>query len=252
MMKTTRKTFIGLITSFLCIGIAFGQKAERRHIRKGNELYGSEKYTEAEIAYRKSKDVNPRSVEGTYDLGNALYRQHKFPEAADQYQLVIDRKEQLIEEDKGKNTLRIAQALHNMGNIGMEAALAARKAGNIGMSNQEYAKSIEAYKASLRLNPKDDETRYNLALAQKMLRNQQNEDQQQQQQNQQDNKQNEEQQQQQQDRQKTQEEQQQNEKMSEDNAQQILDAFLQDEKDTQEKIKQAQKQQQRRRSDKQW
>ena len=41
--------------------------------------------------------------------------------------------------------------------------------------------------------------------------------------------------------------------MSQDNAQQILDAFLQDEKDTQEKVKKAQmQQQQRRKTDKQW
>jgi hypothetical protein len=252
MMKITRKTIIGTAACVLCIGTAFGQKDERRHIREGNKLYRNEKYTEAEIAYRKSKDVNPRSVEGAYDLGNALYRQQKFPEAAEQYQSVSDQKQRLMEENKTKNTLRMAQVYHNLGNIGMAAALAARNAGDIGASNQEYAKSIEAYKASLRLNPKDDETRYNLALAQKMLQNQQNEDQQQQQKDQQD-KQNEDQQQQQQDQpQKTQEEQQQNEQMSEDNARQILDAFLQDEKDTQEKMKQAQKQQQRRRSDKQW
>ncbi|MDR1406611.1 MAG: tetratricopeptide repeat protein [Tannerella sp.] len=253
-MKRTRKTIIGLIISFLCAGVTFGQKAERKHVREGNKLYGKEKYTEAEIAYRKSMDVNSRSIEGSYDLGNALYRQQKFPEAAEQYRLVIDQKERLLDEDKIKNTKRIAQAYHNMGNIGMNTALAARNTGNIDASNQEYLKSIEAYKASLRLNPRDDETRYNLALAQKLLQDQQNEDQQQQQQQNQQNNEDQQQQQPQDQPQKSQDEQPQNEQMSEDNAQQILDAFLQDEKDTQEKIKQAQqqKQQQRRRTDKQW
>ena len=52
---------------------------------------------------------------------------------------------------------------------------------------------------------------------------------------------------------KTQEQQQPNEQMSKDNAQQMLDAFLQDEKDTQEKVKKAQmQQQQRRKTDKEW
>ena len=52
---------------------------------------------------------------------------------------------------------------------------------------------------------------------------------------------------------KTQQEQQQNEQMSQDNAQQMLDAFLQDEKNTQEKVKKAQaEQQQRRKTDKEW
>lgn len=53
-----------------------------------NKLYETEKFTEAEIAYRKSLEVNPRSSEGTYNLGNALYKQKKFPEAAEQYQLL--------------------------------------------------------------------------------------------------------------------------------------------------------------------
>ena len=125
----------------------------------------------------------------------------------------------MIETPEGK--ARLAEIYHNVGNIGMQS--------------KEYAKSVEAYKQSLRLNPKDDETRYNLALAQKLLHDQQ--------QQQDDKKQD-----------KTQEQQpQQQEQMSKDNAQQMLDAFLQDEKDTQEKVKKAQaQQQQRRRTDKEW
>jgi tetratricopeptide (TPR) repeat protein len=233
------------MAGLLCTGAVVGQKAERRHVREGNELYGKEKFTEAEIAYRKSVDVNPRSVEGAYDLGNALYRQQKFPEAAEQYQLVTGQSERLLSENRTANAARLAEAYHNLGNIGMQA--------------KEYAKSVEAYKQSLRLNPKDDETRYNLALAQKLLDDQQQQDQDQDQnQDQQDQEQQQDQQQQQQDQQqdqdqKTQEQPQPDEQMSQDNAQQLLDAFLQDEKDTQEKVKQAQaKQQERRRTDKQW
>ena len=108
--------------------------------------------------------MNPRSSEGTYNLGNALYKQKKFPEAAEQYQLLAGQGEKMIETPEGK--ARLAEIYHNVGNIGMQS--------------KEYAKSVEAYKQSLRLNPKDDETRYNLALAQKLLhdqQNQQNEDQ---------------------------------------------------------------------------
>ncbi|MDR3141373.1 MAG: tetratricopeptide repeat protein [Tannerellaceae bacterium] len=223
----------------------YAQKAERKNVRDGNKLYTNEKYTEAEVAYRKSLEVNPRSLEGTYNLGDALYKQQKYPEAAEQYQLIAGQGEKLVQ-DNPANSQRLAHVYHNLGNIGMQ--------------NKEYAKSVEAYKQSLRLNPKDDETRYNLALAQKLFENQQNEDQSQDNQNQDDQKQDQEQkddqQQQQPDDQqenKTQEEQQQNEQMSQDNAQQILDAFLQDEKDTQEKVKKAQaEQQQRRKTDKEW
>jgi len=230
-----------------CSGIAFAQKAERKNVREGNKLYQGEKFTESEIAYRKSLEVNPRSIEGTYNLGNALYKQNKYPEAAEQYQLLVGQADRLKETKEGKE--RLSQVFHNTGNIFMQ--------------NKEYAKSVDAYKHSLRLNPKDDETRYNLALAQKLLEDQQNEDQSQDDQNQ-DKQENEDkkddqqqdQQQQQPDDQKedkTQEQQQQNEQMSQDNAQQMLDAFLQDEKDTQEKVKKAQmQQQQRRRTDKEW
>lgn len=245
-MRRIYKTMIWISACLLCSsGIVWGQKAERKHVREGNKLYESEKFTEAEIAYRKSLEVNPRSLEGTYDLGNALYKQKKFPEAAEQYQLVMGQGEKMVETPEGKE--RLSEVYHNVGNIFMQ--------------NKEYAKSVEAYKQSLRLDPKDDETRYNLALAQKLLEDQQNQDQSQDQQNQdkqenKDQKDDQQQQQQPQDDQKqdkTQEQQQPNEQMSKDNAQQMLDAFLQDEKDTQEKVKKAQmQQQQRRKTEKEW
>ena len=244
-----QRTILCLTVLILSSSSVFAQKAERKHVREGNDLYKSEKFTESEIEYRKALEVNPRSIEGTYNLGNSLYRQKKFPEAAEQYQLLAGQSERLKETPEGKQ--RLSEVYHNMGNIFM--------------NGKDYAKSVEAYKESLRLNPKDDETRYNLALAQKLLNDQQNQDQsqdqsqdqqnqdkdenkdqqdqqQQQQQQQQDNKQN-----------KTQEQEQPNEQMSQDNAQQMLDAFLQDEKDTQEKVKKAQQQQQqRRKTEKQW
>lgn len=242
---------------YICIAIAsscmffplfsYAQKAERKNVRKGNELYESEKYTESEIAYRKSLEVNPRSVEGTYNLGNALYKQNKFPEAAEQYQLIAGQGEKMMETPEGKG--RLSEVYHNMGNIFM--------------NGKDYAKAVEVYKQSLRLNPKDDETRYNLALAQKLLSDQQNQDESQDNKNDEnkenkEQKENEQQQQQQQPQDdkkqnQTQQQQQPNEQMSKDNAQQMLDAFLQDEKDTQEKVKKAQmQQQQRRKSEKEW
>jgi len=245
-MRHIRKSMIWMGAFLFCSGAVFAQKAERKNVREGNKLYSSEKFTESEIAYRKSLDVNPRSVEGTYNLGNALYKQKKFPEAAEQYQLLTGQAEKMVETEEGK--ARLASVFHNLGDISMQS--------------KEYAKSVEAFKQSLRLNPLDDETRYNLALAQKLLENQQNQDQDQQnedkkddQENKDDQQQQDQQQQQQDDKKenKTQQEQQQNEQMSQDNAQQMLDAFLQDEKNTQEKVKKAQaQQQQRRKTDKEW
>lgn len=229
-------SFIAMI--FLSTGLASAQKAERKNVREGNKLYTKEKYTESEIAYRKSLEVNPKSIEGNYNLGNSLYKQGKYDEAAKQYQQTIAQE---------ADPLKLAQAFHNMGNITMQ--------------KKDYAKSVEAYKMSLRLNPSDDETRYNLALAQKLLQDQdQNKDNKDQDQKKDEEKKDDQQQQDQQQQQqddkkenKTQDQPHQNEQMSQDNAQQMLDAFLQDEKDTQEKVKKAQAQQhQRRRTEKEW
>ena len=228
-MRRIYKSMIWVSVLALSAGAVSAQKAERKNVREGNKLYESEKYTESEIAYRKSLEVNPRSTEGTYNLGNSLYKQGKFPEAAEQYQLIAGQGEKMVATPEGK--ARLSEVYHN--------------------------------KQSLRLNPKDDETRYNLALAQKLLSDQQNQDQSQDQQNadKQENKDQKDDQQQQQQQQpqddqkqdKTQEQQQSNEQMSKDNAQQMLDAFLQDEKDTQEKVKKAQmQQQQRRKTEKEW
>ena len=231
-MRRIYKSMIWVSVLALSAGAVSAQKAERKNVREGNKLYESEKYTESEIAYRKSLEVNPRSTEGTYNLGNSLYKQGKFPEAAEQYQLIAGQGEKMVATPEGK--ARLSEVYHNMGNIFMQ--------------NKDYGKAVEVYKQSLRLNPKDDETRYNLALAQKLLSDQENKDQkddqqqQQQQQPQDDQKQD-----------KAQEQQQSNEQMSKDNAQQMLDAFLQDEKDTQEKVKKAQmQQQQRRKTEKEW
>ena len=119
--------------------------------------------------------------------------------------------------------------------------------GVILQSSKQLPQCIEAYKESLRNNPKDNETRYNLALAQKQLKdqqqNQQNQDQQQQQQQKQEeekqdqNKDQQEQEQKDQQQQNQQQQQQNKNEMSKENAQQLLNAVMQDEKNVQDKVK---------------
>lgn len=199
------------------------QKTDRDYLRSGNKLYNDSLFIKAEVDYRKALDINPKSTDAMFNLGNALLMQQKVKEAMEQYESVSK-----VEKDKSK----LAEIYHNMGVILQSA--------------KQYPQCIEAYKESLRNNPKDDETRYNLALAQKMLKdqqqNQQNQDQQQQQQEQKEDKQeqeqNQDQQEQDQKNQQQQQQQQQNKnEMSKENAQQLLNAVMQDEKNVQEKVK---------------
>ena len=235
----------------LCLGLSLtalplcGQKAERKQIRSGNKLFGKEQYTEAEIAYRKALEVNANSPQATYNLGNALYKQEKAQDAMNQYQSALAQAE--------GNPSRQASVLHNMGNIFMQAG--------------DYAHAVAAYRQSLLNRPGDDETRYNLALAQALLRQQQqqqqqqqNQDQQQEQQQdrqqdqqQQQEQQQQDQQQQQQQQQEQEQQQEEQERISKEQAQQLLDALMQDEKEVQEKVKKLQMQQgQRVKTEKDW
>ena len=218
------RRYIGsVLLLFLVTVSVFAQKEERDFIRRGNRNFKDSVYVDAEINYRKAIEVNPKSTISMFNLGNTLLVQNKLQEAMDQYAGAAR-----IEKDKSN----LAQMYHNIGVIFQ--------------SQKEYAKAVEAYKESLRNNPKDDETRYNLALAQKMLKdqqqNQQNQEQNQQNQNEQnkeqDKKENEnnKQNQQKQDQQPPQPQKNDNQ-MSKENAEQLLNAVMQDEKNVQEKVK---------------
>ncbi len=207
---------------FICAAFSFlgvtAQKSYREHLRSGNRLYADSLYDKAEVEYRKALELDPNGSQALFNLGNALLYQDKAQEAMDQYVMAEKR-----ENEKGN----LAQIHHNMGVICQ--------------ASKDYARAVEYYKQALRENSTDHETRYNLALAMKQLKEQQqqqeqqqNEEQQEQKEQEQQQQQNQEQQQQEQQEQQAQEEE---ENMSKENAEQLLESAMQDEKDVQEKVK---------------
>jgi Ca-activated chloride channel family protein len=137
---------------FLLQGSWLFAQQEKSLVHKGNELYQQKKYTEAEVNYRKSVEKN-KNLEGNFNLGDALFKQKKYTEAGEQFN-------QLTASSNNKSIA--AKAYHNLGNSLLE--------------NKKLEESIDAYKKSLINNPKDDETRYNLAYAQEKLKEQQKKD----------------------------------------------------------------------------
>lgn len=224
------------IISLCVVSLLFAQQ-ESSDVRRGNKQYNDSNYTEAEVNYRRGLEKNNQSFEGHFNLGDALFRQEKYPEALEQYAEA----EKLLKADESKRKeqldSRLAATYHNMGN-----ALYAQ---------QQYDKAVGAYQQSLRLNPKDHDTRYNLVKAMQQLQQQQqnqqqNQDQQQEQQQQNDSTQQQQQQEQQQDQQQQPDEQQ----MDKETAEQILQALEQDEQETQEKLQRQQGK--KRRVEKEW
>ena len=214
-----RKKYVMLGLMFVSVAV-YGQKTERDYLRSGNKLYKDSTFVKAEVDYRKALELEPKSTDAMYNLGNSLLMQQKAKEAMEQYEAASR-----IEKDKNK----LAQIYHNMGVILQ--------------SSKQLPQCIEAYKQALRNNPKDDETRYNLALAQKQLKDQQQQNQNQNKDQKQDDKQ-ENKDQQDQDKkdqqQNNQQQQQQNQnQMSKENAEQLLKAAMQDEKNVQDKVKKA-------------
>ncbi|WP_418587072.1 tetratricopeptide repeat protein, partial [Phocaeicola sp.] len=214
-----RKKYVMLGIMFVSVA-AYGQKTERDYLRSGNKLYKDSTFVKAEVDYRKALELEPKSTDAMYNLGNSLLMQQKAKEAMEQYEAASR-----IEKDKNK----LAQIYHNMGVILQ--------------SSKQLPQCIEAYKKALRNNPKDDETRYNLALAQKQLKDQQQQNQNQEKDQKQDQKQDDKQQnkdqqdQNKKDQQQNNQQQQQNQnQMSKENAEQLLKAAMQDEKNVQDKV----------------
>ena len=189
---------------------------EARNVKEGNKQYVAQKFTEAQKFYEQGIADNSDSYSANFNLGNSLFRQKKYKEALEQYQKAAT----LTKEKK-----EIASAFHNVGNALME--------------EKNYEKSVEAYKNSLKANPKDDDTRYNLAVAQYLMKKQQEQQKQQQQQ-----------QKQEQQQQKQEQKQQQQPKMQQEQIEQILKALEQDERDVQERRKIQMGQ--RSKTDKEW
>ncbi len=220
------------ISLFLIPQVSNAQK-ERKLIRDSYKMYNDSNYAGAQEASVKAMVEAPNSYEANFNYADALFKQQKVDEALEQFEKLAAN-----ESDKA----RLSELYHNIGNCHYV--------------KNEYDKSIDAYKKSLRANPANNATRYNLVAAQKMKdkkddnQDKQNQQQQQQdqQQQQQQNQQNQQDQQQQQQQQQNQQQQQQ---MDREEAQRLLDAVQQDENELQEKRKQM-KEAQPRRIEKNW
>ena len=136
-------------------------KEERQLIKDGNKLYDEGNYREAEIMYNKATQVNPNSSAATYNLALSLTKQLKSADNDSTKNNLTARALKLYETVPSltKDSTLIAMAHHNRGNLYYE--------------NEAYSEAIEAYKQSLRHNPSDNDTRYNLRMAQLKLKEQQ-------------------------------------------------------------------------------
>ena len=208
---------------------------DRSEVRAGNRDFKKGEWREAEIDYKRALIADSASAIAKYNLGNALYKAESYSEAEIYFKNLGDTLRNL-------SPSKASDYFHNSGNLALK--------------QKKYREAVEAFKESLRLEPDSYETKSNLAYAQKMLKDQQqNQQSQNQQQQQQDQNQNQDQNQQNQDQnqnndqqndqnqdqdQQQQQQQQQNQpQISPQAAQQMLQAIEDKEKQTQDKVKKA-------------
>lgn len=230
-MRLHRLFFTFCLLTFF-VSLACAQSSYRADIRKGNRFYRDSLFSRAETEYKKSIEKESRNSRALFNLGNTLLFQQKPKDAMKQYEQAVSLE---------NNKMMKAQIYHNMGVIFQ--------------SNKQFSEAIECYKNSLRNNPHDDRTRYNMVLCQRQNKggknnnndkdknkNEQNKD------NNKDKQQNKNEQNKEQQKQPKQNKNQ----MSKDNAEQLLKAAQEEEKRTQQKVKKGLQQSSPRNVEKNW
>lgn len=237
---TTLRNALLTLTLVTGFPLLLNGQSEKKHVRKGNREYEKNRYSQSEIMYRKATDKNKSYSDAVFNIGDALYKQKKYDEAGKEFTENFS-----MNDNKAKK----AAAYYNLGN----SLLMSKK----------LKESIDAYKNSLKLKPDSKEAKYNLAYAQDLLKQQQQ--QQQQQQNKDNNKdnkdkkdqnknqkQNNNKDQNNQNNKQNQQQQPQEQSISKEDAERLLNAIANDEKNVQEKVKLAKASNEKIRTLKNW
>ncbi|NOY06817.1 MAG: tetratricopeptide repeat protein [Chlorobi bacterium] len=220
----------------------------RSLVNDGNELYEEKRYDDAIVKYKKGAEAEPERRESYFNMGNAYYRSNRHKEAVEAFQKAIPR---VVKKKQAADVLyNIGDSFLDMAEKAEKTAQADPKAGEMIM--QGYQNAIKAFKETLKLDPKNEDARYNLMYAKKKLedfkkksqskknqKQKQKKKQDQKQDKQQDQKQDKQQdkKQKQQQKQQKQKQQRKQQKMSKEQAEQILNALRNDEKELQKKLR---------------
>ncbi|MEZ7745048.1 tetratricopeptide repeat protein [Prevotella jejuni] len=222
----TKRLYI--IVCLLMMFVEMNGQTSNQLIREGNRLFSSKKYAQSEILYRKAVDKDVNNAIANYNLGRSLQEQKKNAEAKKFYEAAAKLERDPIRQSSSYNNL-----------------------GTIFQNEKDYTKAIEAYKNALRHNPNHNNARYNLELCKQKQKqqssndkkNKSNKDKDKKKQSQNKNQKN---------NQKKNNQQKDKQDMSKENAEQLLNAVKQQEKETQERLSKAMRQPSDRKLDKNW
>lgn len=170
-MKYRVLAILAVIVASLISGEVVAQKMpERRLVRKGNRQYERGDYDNSIDNYSRALRYDPKSFEAKFNTANVQFRRA----FADSVQLDV----KMIE--KAEQTLR--KLAQDSTRTDIERADVAYNLGNSLFMQQKFKEALNSYRDAMRLNPDDQEAKYNYALTKEMLKQQQQQQQNQQQQ----------------------------------------------------------------------
>lgn len=135
------KTIKFLLVIFVSV-ISLNAQSSRSLNNDGVDLYNNKKYTDAEVNFKKGIEKDTNSYPGHFNLGDSYYRQGKYDEAIKSFNNSVTKS--MTKEEQSK-------AFYNMGGSYIKG--------------EKYKEAIEALKKALKLNPKDTDAKYNLSYA---------------------------------------------------------------------------------------
>ena len=130
------------------------QESDRRDVRRGNREFRDGNYREAAVEYQKALLRDSTSFAASYNLANALYRMENWQEARS----VLD-------------------SVSKAAEVSGHASDYWYNSGNTAATLKDWQAAVDAYKESLLRNPGDLEAKENYIYAKEMLENQQNQQQ---------------------------------------------------------------------------
>jgi Ca-activated chloride channel family protein len=158
---------ITLLIALTIYNFSFSQDLERKNMYYGNKAYDEKEFDEAILYYEEALKTSPLSFKTNFNMANAYFKKGDFQQASDLYSTLLDLAPTAFDRSK---------VYHNLGNAQF--------------MNQKLDDAIESYKEALKINPKDEDSRYNLAYA-LLLKNQQQQQEQEQNENENENENNE-------------------------------------------------------------
>jgi tetratricopeptide (TPR) repeat protein len=169
-MQLSKLKYFIIFILFFAASLLSAQK-DAMNIYDGNKMYYGGKTIESTDLYRQALKINPNNQKAHFNLGNSLYKNALEIKASKQNliqggkKITTDSLANLVFDEAAGSFAQVANSISNKDTLHQ----AWHNIGNCYLQKKDYQQAVDAYKKSLKYNPKDEDTRYNLAFALKNL-----------------------------------------------------------------------------------